>query len=190
MQVSFKSNSIAFKSKKIPEEAVSEDKKGGIFSTGKEVWKGTLKGYEGVTTFANGTYKGIKNAAYTGAGIVALDYLVTASKNQVPVSKMIMTPLSLAGKALYRGAAYFINFCKPTGPSIPQTVRDLCKTVGKVFQKIYHSPNLSRFSRWGIPIIATGVGAYTIVRSKLDYNEKAAKIDHRYGGVHGHHDEQ
>ena len=48
MQVSLKSNSIAFKSKEISTEAVSEDKKGGIFSTGKEVWKGTLKGYEGV----------------------------------------------------------------------------------------------------------------------------------------------
>ena len=58
-----------------------------------------------------------------------------------------------------------------------------------MFSKIYKSPNLSRFSRWGLPIIASGVGLYTLVRSKLDYNERAARIDHRYGGVHGHHDE-
>ena len=189
MQVSFKNPAVAFKAKEdVASEVPQENKNGGVFGTGKEIWKGTLKGYEGVKTFAEGTCKGVRNAAYTGAGIIALDYLVTASKNRVPVSKMVITPLSLAGKALYRGGKYFIDFCKPTGPSIPQTAKDLCKTVGKVFHKIYHSPNLSRFSRWGLPIIASGVGLYTLVRSKLDYNERAAKIDHRYGGIHGHQD--
>ena len=190
MQVSFKSRSAAVRTRdEYPTERLPEENnKGGVFSTGKEIWKGTLKGYDGVKTFAWGTYKGIRNAAYAGAGVVALDYLVTASKNQVSVGKMVWTPLSLAGEALYRGGRYFIEFCKPSGPSIPKTIKDLCTTVGKVFKKIYHAPNLSRFSRWGLPIIATTVAAYTIVRSKLDYNEHAAKIDHRYGGVHGHHD--
>ena len=189
---------VSFKSTQLPEKQIptldnhSESK--GLFNASKEAWKGTLKGYEGVKVFTMGTARGIKNAAYAGSALVALDWFGTSISNIVKGSNtkwnMFKTPFVLAGQALSKTGKYLVEFCKKDGPTIPQALKTaFIDTPVKLIKKIYKSPNLSRVTRFGLPVIALTTLGYTSIRSKLDYNEKAAKIDHRYGGVHGHHDE-
>ena len=190
MQVNFKSNQIAFKTQ---EQDPVKNENTGIFQKGKEAWKGTLKSYEGIKAFSCGTARGIKNAVYAGSGLVALDWFGTSMHNHVPISEMIKTPLILGAKALYRGTKYAFNYLNIFNKNSPSTLDLICdsgKTFGKALKRIYGSKNISPVAKWGLPIIAAVVAGYTIVRSKLDYNERAAEVDHRYGGVHGHQDKE
>ena len=50
----------------------------------------------------------------------------------------------------------------------------------RVFKKIYNSGHISPVAKWGLPIIAATTLAYTTIRSVLNYNEAAAKLEHRY----------
>ena len=191
MRVSFKSSQI-----ENPQTAVQERKDGmGVFDTSREFWKGTLKGYEGAKALTVGTAKGIKNAVYAGSALVALDWFGTSiariakNKPDATVWNMVKTPFVLAGKAIAKSSKYLVEFCKKDVPSIPQALKTmLIDTPVKIIKKVYKSPNISFVARYGLPVIALSVLGYSIVRSKLDYNERAARIDHRYGGVLGHHD--
>ena len=195
MQVSSISSQVAFRAK---DKALFENQpksNSGIFEKSREAWKGTLKTYEGAKAYTGGIFRGIRNAIYAGAALVILDWFGTSianiakGKQGATTWNMIKTPFVLAGQALSRSTKYFIEFCKKDGPTIPQFLKTaLIDTPIKVMKKIYRSPNISKFTRIGLPIVTLIALGGTIIRSKLDYNEQAAKIDHRYKGVHGHRD--
>ena len=57
----------------------------------------------------------------------------------------------------------------------------------RVLSKIYKSTHISPVAKWGLPLVAATTLAYTTIRSVLNYNEAAAKLEHRYNTKRGHH---
>ena len=141
--------------------------------------------------------KGLKYAAYAGAGLVGIDWIAKSSVNIAKnnglqtIGHMLATPFVLGGKAIGRTAKYMFEFCKKDGPSVPEALKALVwDAPKKVLSKIYGknaSKNISHVSKIGLPIIALTVAGYTTFRSCLEANERKARIDHRYGGDMGHH---
>lgn len=183
MQVNFRSNQPVATTQ-------PQNKERGVFDTTREAWKTTLKTKETIGAYSSGFVRGLKNAAVAGGALVGIDWLVNScvniSKGKNTVSHMLGTPFVLFGKSIANFTKFIVDSCgeRTFGKSIKVALWDAPK---KVMKTIYNSKNVSKVSKWGLPIIALAVAGYTTFRSCLDANERSAKIDHRYGGEVGHH---
>lgn len=174
-----------------------------FFNKSREIWKTTLKTKETIGAYSSGFFRGLKNAVYAGAALVGIDWLVTSTynlgkgkkvngKELTSVGHMLATPFVVAGKTIANGWK-FIFGSKSTKNIIARDVSQTLKLAfveapKRLFGKIYSSKNVSKVSKWGLPIIAVAVAGYTTFRSCLEANRRAADIDHAYGGKVGHHE--
>lgn len=170
---------------------VQSEKKG--FSV-RETWKDVLKVKADINAYSAGAVNGVKNAVVLGSGLVAVDWLVSSvykiGKGKLKVKEFVSTPFKLVGEAISTGWKFIFGnketkniFKRP----LAETLGKIIKSPIALYKRVLDSKNVTKVAKYGAPIVAIGVAAYTTFCSYLNANEQKAKVDHRYGGEVGHH---
>ena len=172
-------------------------KKEGFVGKSVNAWVGFLKFKEGVKAYTGGFFRGIKNAVYAGAAIVGIDWFTTSAmkvgatavkSGKKEAAKafghMVATPFAVVGKTISNAAKFIFGgknvesiFVRPNSQTLKLAFVEAPK---RVLNKIYNSKHISPVAKWGLPIIAATTLAYTTIRSVLNYNEAATRLEHRY----------
>lgn len=159
--------------------------KDSILKRTKNGFRQTLAAYVNTSEILKGTLVGAGLGIISGAGIMAIDWLVTGTsrvaKGKTQLKEMLAQPFNLVGRSAKGLFSKIVNLPSKT---FKEAGMYILKTPIRVFKNVAEAKNISKVGKIAGPLVGLGVMAACLTSARLHANQKTADLDHQFRTGH------